>query len=73
MIVLDTHVWLWWLHDPAKLSSAAVELVEQEQESGALILSAISIWEVAVKVQSGSLYPWRYPGGMNWQEVIQQQ
>ncbi|NCO53745.1 MAG: type II toxin-antitoxin system VapC family toxin [Deltaproteobacteria bacterium] len=55
MIVLDTHVWLWWLHDPAKLSSAAVELVEQEQESGALILSAISIWEVAVKVQSGKL------------------
>jgi len=55
MIVLDTHVWLWWLHDPAKLSSTAVELVEQEQESGALILSAISIWEVAVKVQSGKL------------------
>lgn len=55
MIVLDTHVWLWWLHDPARLSPTAVQLIEQEQESGALILSSISIWEVAVKVQSGKL------------------
>lgn len=55
MIVLDTHVWLWWLHDPAKLSPTAVELIQQEQETGALILSSISVWEVAVKVQSGKL------------------
>ena len=55
MIVLDTHVWLWWLHDPAKLSPTAVNLIQQEQDSGALILSSISIWEVAVKVQSGKL------------------
>ena len=48
MIVLDTHVWLWWLHDPARLSPTAVQFIEQEQESGALILSSISIWEVAV-------------------------
>ncbi|MBW6508323.1 MAG: type II toxin-antitoxin system VapC family toxin [Desulfuromonadales bacterium] len=55
MIVLDTQVWLWWLHDPAKLSPAAVKFIEQEQETGALILSSISVWEVAVKVQSGKL------------------
>jgi PIN domain nuclease of toxin-antitoxin system len=30
MIVLDTHVWLWWLHDPAKLSPAAEKLIQQE-------------------------------------------
>lgn len=55
MIVLDTHVWLWWLHDPAKLSPAAVNLIEKELESGALVLSSISVWEVAVKVQLGKL------------------
>lgn len=55
MIVLDTHVWLWWLHDPARLSPAADKLIKQEQESGALLISAISVWEVAVKVQSGKL------------------
>jgi PIN domain nuclease of toxin-antitoxin system len=55
MIVLDTHVWLWWLHDPSQISPAAVKLIQQEQKSGSLVLSAISVWEVAVKVQSGKL------------------
>ena len=55
MIVLDTHVWLWWLHDPGKLSPDAEKLIQQEQVSGALVISAISVWEVAVKVQSGKL------------------
>ena len=55
MIVLDTHVWLWWLHDPARLSPAADKLIQQEQVSGTLVISAISVWEVAVKVQSGKL------------------
>jgi PIN domain nuclease of toxin-antitoxin system len=55
VIVLDTHVWLWWLHDPARLSPAADKLIQQEQVSGALILSAISVWEVAVKIQLGKL------------------
>jgi PIN domain nuclease of toxin-antitoxin system len=55
MIVLDTHVWLWWLHDPARLSPDAEKLIQKEQLSGAIVLSAISVWEVAVKVQSGKL------------------
>jgi PIN domain nuclease of toxin-antitoxin system len=55
MIVLDTHVWLWWLHEPDKLSLDAGKLIQQEQESGSIIISAISVWEVAVKVQSGKL------------------
>ena len=55
MIVLDTHVWLWWLHDPDKLSPAADKLIQKEQLSGTIVISAISVWEVAVKVQSGKL------------------
>ena len=55
VIVLDTHVWLWWLHDPARLSPTADKLIQQEQASGALILSVISVWEVAVKMQLGKL------------------
>jgi len=55
MIVLDTHVWLWWLHDPDRLSPVADKLIQQEQVSGAIVISAISVWEVAVKVQSGKL------------------
>ena len=55
MIVLDTHVWLWWLHDPGRLSPAADAVIQREQESGSIVISAISVWEVAVKVQSGKL------------------
>ena len=55
MIVLDTHVWLWWLHDPSQLSPTADKLIQQEQSSGSIVVSAISVWEVAVKVQSGKL------------------
>lgn len=55
MVVLDTHVWLWWLHSPEKLSSAALERITEEVNAGLLIISAISVWEIAVKVQSGKL------------------
>ena len=55
MIVLDTHAWLWWLHEPSKLSPPANKLIQQEQQSGALVVSAISVWEIAVKIQSGKL------------------
>jgi PIN domain nuclease of toxin-antitoxin system len=55
VIVLDTHVWLWWLHDPVRLSPVAARLIEKEQETGALVLSVISVWEVAVKISTGKL------------------
>jgi len=55
MIVLDTHVWLWWLHEPDKLSPVARERIESEIKRGVLVVSAISVWEVAVKTQLGKL------------------
>jgi PIN domain nuclease of toxin-antitoxin system len=55
MVVLDTHAWLWWLHDPRRLSRRARARVERESRSGSLIVSAISVWEVAVKSALGKL------------------
>ena len=55
MILLDTHVWLWWLHDPEKLSARARETLETGEARGALRVSAISVWEIAVKVEIGKL------------------
>jgi PIN domain nuclease of toxin-antitoxin system len=55
MVVLDTHVWLWWLHAPEKLSPAADQRIAQELKTGFLAVSAISVWEIAVKVQLGKL------------------
>jgi PIN domain nuclease of toxin-antitoxin system len=54
VIVLDTHALLWWALDPEKLSSRATEvLATMEREGG--FASAISIWELGIKVKRGKL------------------
>lgn len=55
MIVLDTHVWLWWLHNPERLSPLAREVLQEGEAIRALRVSVISVWEVAVKVELGKL------------------
>ncbi len=48
MILLDTHVWIWFLSNPEKLSSQARKAVEDNMEEGSLLISSISVWEIAV-------------------------
>lgn len=55
MIVLDTQVWLWWLHDPSKLSARARQAVVQAERGDGMTVSAISVWEVATKCALGKL------------------
>lgn len=63
MILLDTHVVLWWADgDRQRLSTAALEAIDQEIESAGqpdgspgLLVSAISGWEVAMLVNRGRL------------------
>jgi PIN domain nuclease of toxin-antitoxin system len=52
LIVLDTHVWVWWNSDPAKLSATARAVIEDAEELG---VSAISCWEVSMLVAKGRL------------------
>jgi len=50
MILLDTHVWIWWINkskDLSKLSNRTI-LLEQEPNLG---ISIISCWEVAKLVE----------------------
>ncbi|TAF04214.1 MAG: type II toxin-antitoxin system VapC family toxin [Nostocales cyanobacterium] len=55
MILLDTHIWLWWLHEPNQLSQAAQQAIQHEEPENGLLVSAISVWEVAVKSSIGKL------------------
>ena len=48
MIVLDTHVWVWWLSDPKKLPARAQRAVTEAAQDRAIYISAISAWEVAL-------------------------
>lgn len=52
MVVLDTHVWLWWLAEPTKLSAAAREAIDAADEIG---VAAISAWEVAMLEDRGRI------------------
>ncbi|MBI5590998.1 MAG: type II toxin-antitoxin system VapC family toxin [Deltaproteobacteria bacterium] len=55
MVVIDTHVWLWWSHDPSRLSPLARTSLFSEEKQGIILVSAISVWEIAVKLQLGKL------------------
>ncbi|HZH29865.1 MAG TPA: type II toxin-antitoxin system VapC family toxin [Pyrinomonadaceae bacterium] len=54
MIILDTHIWVWWVHGDARLGEKQVEWLE-ENEAGELGISVISCWEVAKLVEYGRL------------------
>lgn len=54
MIVLDTHIWVWWVHDDANLPPAYKAYI-QANESAGLGISAISCWEVAKLVENNRL------------------
>ena len=63
MILLDTHVLIWWASgDLQRLSSQAraaieaeIERADQPGQAPGLLVSAISCWEVAMLVQRGRL------------------
>ena len=54
MIVVDTHVLLWWALDPDSLSDEARRLTDEMERHGGYA-SAISIWELGVKVKRRKL------------------
>ncbi len=55
MIVLDTHVWVWWLSDPDKLPRRTARAIEEAVSEKAVYLSAISTWEIAMLVARNRL------------------
>lgn len=55
MIVLDTHVWLWWISNPGEMSASARKTIDHEMADGEICISSISAWEVAILVKKGRL------------------
>jgi PIN domain nuclease of toxin-antitoxin system len=50
MIVLDTHVWVWWVHGGEQLTKAQREIITAN-EADLIGVSAISCWEIAKLVE----------------------
>jgi PIN domain nuclease of toxin-antitoxin system len=52
-LLLDTHVFLWWVSDPAKLNTKAREAIADP--SHVVFVSAATAWEISIKASLGKL------------------
>lgn len=53
-LLLDTHIWLWSVLDPSRLSDRISSLLRKR--SSELWLSPISLWELAVLSERGRIH-----------------
>ncbi len=51
MYIIDTHVLLWLLSEPDKLSATAKRILQEDD----LYISMASLWEIAIKQSNGKL------------------
>jgi PIN domain nuclease of toxin-antitoxin system len=54
VILLDTHIWVWWTHDESRLPEPYRAHLQANETRG-LGVSIISCWEVAKLVERGRL------------------
>ena len=55
MIVLDTHAWIWFASKPEALSKRARKAVDAAVKEKNVLVSSISVWEVALLVKNKRL------------------
>lgn len=54
VIVLDTHIWIWWVNQSRDLTDIQRRYIAEHQPDG-IGITAISCWEVAKLVERGRL------------------
>lgn len=52
-MLLDTHIFLWWLFDDPKLPTGIRKFVKDKNNT--IFVSAASVWEIATKFRLGRL------------------
>lgn len=56
MILIDTHIWVWWVEENPRLTPTHRAYVQAHEAVG-LGVSVISCWEIAKLVHAGRLAP----------------
>ncbi len=54
MIILDTHIWIWWNQDSPQLTSFQKDIIENSRSDG-IGISTISLLEISRLVNRGRL------------------
>jgi PIN domain nuclease of toxin-antitoxin system len=63
MILLDTHILLWWQNEPSHLTSTYRTILDTTNDE--IAISTISCWEIAMLVRKGRVtLPATYPEWM---------
>ena len=52
-LLLDTHAFIWWDSEPAKLPPQILALCQDR--ANVVLLSVASVWEMQIKLQLGKL------------------
>lgn len=55
LTICDTHILLFWAHEPERLSSPARQALELGRNQGELAIADISLWELALLHERGRL------------------
>ena len=55
MILLDTHVLVWMVSSPGKISQSATREIRKAQRGGGCAIASISLWELALLFAKGRL------------------
>jgi PIN domain nuclease of toxin-antitoxin system len=56
MVVIDTHILVWWVSDNKSLSKTAAKTIKDSLASGSeVIISSISVWEIAMLIKKNRL------------------
>lgn len=54
-LLLDTHVWLWLVQRDSTLKPPAVAAIDEAAAGGGVLISAMSVWEVAMLEAKGRI------------------
>ena len=52
-VLLDTHVFLWWLEDNKRLNEQVKSIIENGENE--IFVSAVTSWEISIKKSIGKL------------------
>ena len=57
MILLDSHVLVWMMLEPGRLSRPAISAIRRARRSGGLAIAAMTLWEVAMMFSRRQITP----------------
>lgn len=55
MILVDTHIFLWWIGDKKRLTRSAIQVLKKAEKNQEIAVSAISFWEIALLLKKDRL------------------